>query len=116
MTQPTTAHEVRSFAPMRHGAYVCLDARHAAAGPLLAALAARLGLVNEFLPGADHPGEAIAFLRRLDATPRQVADDPLLAAPALVHVASASRRRSRPCARCCAGSAIRASSPARSGR
>ena len=66
------ADDVHSTASLRHGAYLCLTvpagARRAAAAAV-PALARRLGLRNEFEPGDDHPLDAIAFLRRLDATP-----------------------------------------------
>ena len=86
------ANDVRSTEIFRHGAYVCLsvpwDARRAAAGAGVADLAGRLCLRNEFEPGGGHPPEAVAFLRRVDATPADVADDGLLQADALIHVAS----------------------------
>ena len=88
------ANDARSTEAVRHGAYVCFRApdpgRVAAAQPEVSALAARLGLHNEFEPGADHPLEAIAFLRRVGATPADIADDELLRADAVVHVASQS--------------------------
>lgn len=88
MTSPTTAHEVRSSDPIRHGAYLCFAAPHGARalGPAVRALAERLGLRNEFEPGADHPPEAFAFLRRIEATPAAIVDDELLRAAAIVHV------------------------------
>src|SRR5262245_66235964 len=62
------ADDVRSNEFLRHGAYICLrrsaGARPAAAVPV-PALADRLGLRNEFEPGAGPPGDAIAFLRRV---------------------------------------------------
>ena len=76
---------------IRHGAYVCLrlaggaDARSLAAAAV-PALAEKLGLENEFTRPA--ASESIAFLRRIDATPADIADDGLLRADALVHVAS----------------------------
>jgi hypothetical protein len=51
-------------------------------------VAARLGLRNEFEPGADHPPEAIAYLKRVSATPASISDDGMLRADAVVHVAS----------------------------
>jgi hypothetical protein len=80
---------------LRHGAYLCLsvrgDARRAVAAAALPALAARLGLRNEFDPGFEgHPSEAIAFLRRVDAAPADIRDQHLLQADALIHVASRS--------------------------
>jgi hypothetical protein len=92
MTSPTRANDVRSTEPIRHGAYVCFepprDARRIGAD--VRALAERLGLRNEIDPGPDHPPEAIAFLRRLRAAPAQLADEGLLRATAIVHVASAT--------------------------
>src|SRR5499426_3842141 len=88
------ADDVRSNEFLRHGAYICLrrsaGARPAAAVPV-PALADRLGLRNEFEPGAGPPGDAIAFLRRVRATAGDVADEGLERADAVVHVASASR-------------------------
>jgi hypothetical protein len=87
------ASDLRSNDPLRHGAYVCLrvppavrDVVRAAAVP---ALAARVGLRNEFDAGG-YPTDAIAFLRRVDATPGALADNALTDAEAVVHVASAS--------------------------
>ena len=76
---------------IRHGAYVCLRAAVGADARSLAALAVpalaeKLGLQNEFArPAAP---DSIAFLRRLDATAADVADEGLLQADAVVHVAS----------------------------
>ena len=76
---------------LRHGAYVCLrpangaDAR-ALATVAIPALAEKLGLANEF--GRPAASESIAFLRRVGATPADIADDGLLDADAVVHVAS----------------------------
>ena len=78
---------------IRHGAYVCLrlangaDAR-ALAAVAIPALAEKLGLENEFGPRPAAPSESIAFLRRIGATPADIADDDLLHADAVVHVAS----------------------------
>jgi hypothetical protein len=90
MTSPTTAHDVRPSDPIRHGAYLCFAAPRTPRelGPAVRALADRLGLRNEFDPGADHPREAIAYLRRIEATPAAIADDELLRAAAIVHVAA----------------------------
>jgi hypothetical protein len=54
------------------------------------ALAERLGLRNEFEPGEGPPGDAIAFLRRIDATAGDLTEEGLERADAVVHVASAS--------------------------
>lgn len=90
MTSPTTANDVRSDEPLRHGAYLCFDPPRGARelGPAVRALADRLGLRNELDPGADHPREAVAFLRRIETTPAQLADEALLRASAVVHVAA----------------------------
>src|SRR5262245_49975693 len=87
------ANDVRSTDILRHGAYVCLRVpaavRDRVAALPVPALTARLGLQNEF--DADgHPAEAVAFLRRVRATAGDIPDDELLAADAVVHVASAS--------------------------
>jgi hypothetical protein len=96
------ASESRSTDVLRHGAYVCLtvpeEARRAAAEAEVPALAAGLGLVDEFGAEGGHPQEAVAFLRRLGATAGDV-DDPLLRSDVVVHVASAS---AGPVARFCA--------------
>src|SRR6266700_686540 len=87
------ANDVRSPEVIRHGAYVCLSvppgARRVVAGTAVPALADRLGLRNEFEPGDEHP-EAIAFLRRVSATPADIVDDELLRTDAVIHVASAT--------------------------
>src|SRR5712692_10624553 len=76
---------------LRHGAYVCLrpasgaDAR-ALAAVAIPALAEKLGLENEFVRPATP--ESIAYLRRTGATPADIADDGLLQADVVVHVAS----------------------------
>jgi hypothetical protein len=86
------ANDLRSTDVLRHGAYLCLrvpeTARRALATVAVPALAARLGLTNEFEPGPDHPARAVAFLRRVGATPGPRADDGLLHADAVVHVAA----------------------------
>jgi hypothetical protein len=104
MTDPTNhaagdaklriANDVRPTAPIRHGAYLCLTAAHRERriAAEVRALAARLALRNELEPGADHPTDAIAFLRRVDASPpprsSDIADDALLATAAIIHVAA----------------------------
>ena len=76
-----------------HGAYLCLrrssggDLRQAESAPI-EALAERLGLRNEFEPRETPSVESIAFLRRLRATPADIADDAILHADWVVHVAS----------------------------
>jgi hypothetical protein len=91
-TDAMRANDVRPNDILRHGAYVCLNvpagARRAVVGAAVHALADRLGLRNEFEPGDGHPSEAIAFLRRVGAIPGDIADDELLRADAVVHIAS----------------------------
>ncbi len=87
------ANDIRPSEALRHGAYVCLTipdaARAAVRAAPVQALAERLAFKNEFDGGGDPPG-AIAFLRRVSATPADIADDGLLGAAAVVHVASAT--------------------------
>jgi hypothetical protein len=78
---------------LRHGAYLCLRFadgvdRRALAALDIPALATQLGLDNEFGPRSAPPSQAIAFLRRIGATPADIADDGLLHAGAVVHVAA----------------------------
>jgi hypothetical protein len=79
-----------------HGAYVCgrrldgADVRGVETGGL-GALAARLGLRNEFEPGDPAVRESIAFLRRIGARAGDIDDADVLGADWVVHVAS--RRR-----------------------
>jgi hypothetical protein len=88
------ADDVRANEAVRHGAYVCLSvppgARRAVAGAAVPALADRLGMRNEFEPRGEYPPEAIAFLRRVSATPADIADDELMRTDAVIHVASAT--------------------------
>ena len=76
----------------RHGAYVCIAAARDAADALAAvpvpALAASAGLQNEFHVRAGHPGRAIAFLRRVEVTAGQQADERVSGADAIVHLAA----------------------------
>ena len=85
-------NDVLSTEVLRHGAYLCLSVPPEARRPLAAApipaLAERLGLRNEFTPGSGHPPSAVAFLRRVDATPGAIPDDELLRADAVIHVAA----------------------------
>jgi hypothetical protein len=80
--------------PIRHGAYLCLTEAHRRLriAAEVRALADRLELRNESDPGDDHPPLAIAFLRRVGATPPprpgDIDDDALLATQAIVHVAA----------------------------
>src|ERR1051325_1889542 len=86
------ANDVRSSEPLRHGAYFCFHvpaaARRAVADAPVPALADRLGLRNEFDPGDNHPPEAVAFLRRVGATPGPRIDQDLLHADVVIHAAS----------------------------
>jgi hypothetical protein len=88
----TISNDVLSTEVLRHGAYLCLsapaEARARLASAPIVALAARLGLRNEFEPGAGHPPSAVAFLRRVGATPGAIADDELLRAESIIHVAA----------------------------
>ncbi len=87
------ANDVKSAEPLRHGAYVCLrvpeGARRAVIAAAVPALAEGLCLQNEFEAKDGPPADAIAFLRRGGATPADIADEGLLRADAVVHVASA---------------------------
>lgn len=88
------ADDEQSTEAVRHGAYVAIavpgEARQSAARAAVPELAHRLGLQNEFEASGGHPRDAIAFLRRVDATPGGIEDDALLRATAVVHVASAT--------------------------
>ena len=79
-----TANDVKPTEPVRHGAYLCL--RSPAEIEAVVPLVDRLDLRNEF-DSADPP-LAIAYLRRVGATPGDLADDGLLRARAVVHVAA----------------------------
>jgi hypothetical protein len=86
MTMP--GNEFLDQARHGFGAYVCArstGARVEAAA--LAALCTRLGLVNEF-EGKPAAGESVAFLRRHGATAGAIADDGVLRADWVIHVAS----------------------------
>jgi hypothetical protein len=81
---------------VRYGAYVCLrlgDAvdRRALQAAAVPALAARLGLASEFEAPEPLPRAAIAFLRRLDGRAGDIADDDVLQADGVIHVAAATR-------------------------
>jgi hypothetical protein len=89
----TSADEVGTQEILGYGAYLCLrrtdaGAAGTAGAARVAALAERLGLKNEFDAGATPPRESIAFLRRHGATPADIADEELLQADAVIHVAS----------------------------
>jgi hypothetical protein len=86
------ASDIRSFDPIRYGAYICLSvpaaSRAAAAGADVPALAERLGLRNEHGSAGGDPPQSIAYLRRVSAVPGQITDEGLLGAEAIVHVAA----------------------------
>jgi hypothetical protein len=88
------SNDVLATEVLRHGAYLCLsaptEARRQLAAAAVPALAERLGLRNEFEPGAGHPPHAVAFIRRVGATPGAIADGELERADAIVHVASSA--------------------------
>jgi hypothetical protein len=85
------ANDVRSYDPLRHGAYLCLAVgdgdRRRFAEAAVPELAGRLGLCDEFAPG-DTDGPTVAYLRRVGAVPRDIRDDRLSDADAIVHVAA----------------------------
>src|SRR5262245_22672372 len=91
---PMHANDVSPTGPRRHGAYLCLTLPAAVRARLadlpVSALAARLGLRNEFDPAAAAADGSLAFLRRVAVQPGTVADDGLAGADAIVHVASAT--------------------------
>lgn len=78
---------------LRHGAYLCLPGAPAGRPAELAArvdsLSTRWGFRSEFDAIEGHPPRAIAFLRRVGASPGAIDDAPLFTAAAIVHVASA---------------------------
>ena len=86
------ANDIRSFDPIRYGAYLCLNVpasgRAAAAGADVPGLAERLGLRNEYDSAGGDPPQSIAYLRRVSAVPGQVTDAGLAGAVAIVHVAA----------------------------
>src|ERR1700682_5297585 len=85
--------EILASEILGHGAYLCLrgsgdgDVGKGAAASV-DALAQRLGLGNEFDPAGETPVDSIAFLRRQGATPADIADDAVLHADWVIHVAS----------------------------
>ncbi len=86
------ANDVRATDAVRHGAYVAFrlrpDDAAARAGAAVAALVARLGLVNEFDARGGDPPSAVAFLRRVAAVAGARDDEGLRQADAVVHVAA----------------------------
>src|SRR6266568_2697531 len=84
--------EIRSFDPIRYGAYICLSvpaaSQAATAAADVPALAGRLGLSNEYGSAGGDPPQSIAYLRLGSAVPGQIADGGLLGAEAIVHVAA----------------------------
>jgi len=69
------------------------EARARVAAAPVPALVDRRRLRNDFEAGDAPDADAIAFLRRVGASPGDLADDALLHADAVVHVASASAAR-----------------------
>ena len=84
----TPGNELLEQTRQGFGAYLC--AQSAGARPNAAALTAlveRLGLVNEFV-GKPTGGESVAFLRRQGAATSNIANDDVLHADWVIHVAS----------------------------
>jgi len=78
---------------LRHGAYLCLRLSAGVSAATvrriaIPALAEKLGLENEFAPAGGPPAQSIALLRRHGATPGAIADEGVMAADAVVHVAA----------------------------
>src|SRR5262249_37552766 len=77
---------------VRHGAYVCVSAARetcpALAAAPVTALAARVGLQNEFAARDGHPRAALAFLRRVESTAGQISDEEVSQAAVVIHAAS----------------------------
>jgi hypothetical protein len=86
------ASDIRSFDPMRYGAYICLNvppaSKAATADADVPALADRLGLGNEYGAAGGDPPQSIAYLRTVSAVPGQLDDPGLVGAQAVVHVAA----------------------------
>jgi hypothetical protein len=83
--------DTRASDIVRHGAYLCLQiprAQRRLSGADVQALAEQGGFSNEFDARSGHPTQAIAFLRRSDASAAQISDPALLGADAIVHVAA----------------------------
>src|SRR5262249_62282523 len=63
------ASDIRSFDPIRYGAYICLSvpaaSQAAAADADVPALAERLGLRSEYGSAGGDPPQSIAYLRRV---------------------------------------------------
>lgn len=88
MSAPSTSPEI-----LRHGAYLCLRTRAGIDAGALArlpidALAASVGFAGEFDPGLKPPERAVAFLRRHAVRAGPIADDGLLHATWVMHVAA----------------------------
>ena len=84
----TPGNEFLERTTQGYGAYLCIRSaggRVDAAG--LGALCERVGLANEF-DGRAPKGESVAFLRRQEATVGAIADDDVLHADGVIHVAS----------------------------
>src|SRR5262245_58143787 len=75
----------------RRGVYLCISTPSDVAAALalpIPAIVDRFGFQNEFAARDGHPPDAVAFLRRAEATAGDIADDGLSQAAAVVHVAS----------------------------
>jgi hypothetical protein len=84
-------HDVFPKEILRYGAYVCLRLSAGLRAAPVPALAQRLGLANEFDAAEPLPPAAIAFLRRAGGTPGAIADDDVLQADAVIHVAATTQ-------------------------
>ena len=82
--------------------FLAREIARAVAAAAVPALAERLGLQNEFGAGAAPARDSIAFLRRRAVAPGDIADDDVLEAHGIVHVAS---ERPEPVAEFCAETA-----------
>jgi hypothetical protein len=91
---PAVDTDAASTLALRYGAYVLLRVPRAtrafASEAAVGALADRLELQNEFYASGEDPARAIAYLRRAEATPADIADAALEQADVVVHVAAPS--------------------------
>jgi hypothetical protein len=90
---PLVGDQFLSMEVLRHGAYLCLRPRESTGTAALAAapipaLAERLGLRSEYAFAGPPPEASIAFLRRVNSVPREMADPDLLRAEWVIHVAA----------------------------
>jgi len=87
------ANDVRSNDALRHGAYLCLKVPAGMRGTAATTVPEsieRLNFQNEFQPSGEPTASTVAFLRRVEGTPRDLPDDPLLSADAVVHASAES--------------------------